>query len=385
MRCFVLALSLTLAACGRTGPAGSTTSLPVSGYEVDARGATAIVDQSWTLRGNGQPIGTIVGAVRCEDVLLLSDSDGVIRRMNLVSGSTEPSLAEGRENAAIGADCDRRLVYTLGSMGFGKATRGRRVLSILDLDTGAERRSIPLDLMMVTSATASITNGEFVVGGTWMPFAKAGYTHPPPATFFSDKKIGFGVNLSSGKAEPAFDPYEMSCRGAGRCVGGSLSRVQGDGTVAWIATQPTSSDLGLYDESRRLVRRLDITSPLFRKDGRTLDTLDAEQSMRWSTSNSVVSRADLFPDGVVVTVHYLARLPQDWVFGQTVDFDWWMNLHSLDGRKLVSDIRLPDMPIGRDDTDLYAIDYGPGGRRSAPDSVKVLRIAVKTGSAGFTP
>ena len=383
MRRFVLALSLTLAACGRTGPAGSTTSLPVSGYEVDARGAQAVIDQSWTLRGNGQPIGTIVGAVRCEDVLLLSDSDGVIRRMNLESGRTEPSIAEGRENAAFGADCDKRLVYTLGSQGFKRSARSRRILSMIDIDTGEERGSTALDLMMVTDSVASVVHGQFVVGGTWMPTPDGEYRHPPAAAFFSDKKIGFGVNLSSGKAEPAFDPYEMSCRGAGRCVGGSLSRVNGSDAVVWVAAQPASPEIGLYDDHRRLVRRLNIKSPLFLADGHTLESLDAGQSVRWSASNSLVSMAHAFGGDVVATVHQLTRLPERWQFGQPVEFEWWMNLHSLGGRKLVADIRIPGMPVGRDDTHVYAIDYGPGGRLGAPDSVKILRIPVKTGTAGF--
>ena len=66
-----------------------------------------------------------------------------------------------------------------------------------------------------------------------------------------------------------------------------------------------------------------------------------------------------------------------------MEFDWWLNVHSLDGKKLVSDIRLPGMPVGRVDTHIYAIDYGPGGRSGASDSVKVLRIPVKTGLGGF--
>ena len=216
-------------------------------FAVDAQGAAAVIDRSWTLHGNGQPIGTIMGAVRCGDTLLLNDSQGIIRRLDLASGRSEPSIAEGRENAVIGVDCDEGVVYSLGSSGFGKSQRGRRELTALDVKTGAERRSIPLDLMMMPAATAIVSNGEFIVGGTWMPMPKAGYQHPPPATFFSDKKIGFRVRLTGGESAAVFDPYEQSCRGAGRCVGGSISAVPGNAAVAWIATQPSSSEIGLYE------------------------------------------------------------------------------------------------------------------------------------------
>ena len=40
-----------------------------------------------------------------------------------------------------------------------------------------------------------------------------------------------------------------------------------------------------------------------------------------------------------------------------------MNLHRLDGTGVVSDMKLPGIPLFRDDRSLYMVDYGPGGRR----------------------
>ena len=71
------------------------------------------------------------------------------------------------------------------------------------------------------------------------------------------------------------------------------------------------------------------------------------------------------------------------MFGQSTEFDYWMNVHTLDGRRMVSDIKLPGMPIGRDDTHIYVTDYGPEGRHGAPAALKILRIPVKTGTEGF--
>jgi hypothetical protein len=129
-------------------------------------------------------------------------------------------------------------------------------------------------------------------------------------------------------------------------------------------------------------RRFDVTSPLFADDGSVLRTLGGEPAVRWTARNSLVKSAGQFGDAVA-TVHYRTRLPADYVFGQSTESDYWMNLHSLNRHKLVSDIKLPGMPIGRDDTHVYVTDYGPDGRHSAPGRLKILRIPVRAGTEGF--
>jgi hypothetical protein len=58
-----------------------------------------------------------------------------------------------------------------------------------------------------------------------------------------------------------------------------------------------------------------------------------------------------------------------------------MNIYAHDGTPLVSDARLPDLPIGRDDTHLYAVDYGPAGRGNSSERVRLARIPITTGAA----
>jgi hypothetical protein len=56
-----------------------------------------------------------------------------------------------------------------------------------------------------------------------------------------------------------------------------------------------------------------------------------------------------------------------------------MDLDRLDGRGVVSDVRLADLPVARDDGHLNVVDYGPAGRRvgSQDDLRDVPRRAVR--------
>ena len=57
-----------------------------------------------------------------------------------------------------------------------------------------------------------------------------------------------------------------------------------------------------------------------------------------------------------------------------IEFAVYMNLHTAGGEGLVSDIRLPDLPVGRDGGHLLVIDYGEAGRWGDGDRVDLLRI-----------
>jgi len=354
--------------------------LDPNAFEVDAKGAPAVVEQTLTIDGLSEPIGFVSAVARCGDLLLFADSNGLVRRLQLSTGQTLASIARDAANMAMGVDCPSRSIYLFGPAG-GRPQRGRLQVIALDLDTGAQRRAYPLELMMLPDWNATVADGALVVGGTWMPMPTDGkYQHPPAAAFYSDKKLGFRMTLDSGVATPWLPPFDLSCRA--HCPFSTLSRLVGQGPLAWLATQASSKQIALYDTGGVVHRRFDITSPLFADDGSVLGTLGGEPDVRWSARNSLLKSADQVGE-VVATVHYRTRLPADYMFGQSTEFDYWMNLHGLDGRKLVSDIKLPGMPIGRDDTHVYVTDYGPDGRHSAPDKLKVLRIPVKAGTEGF--
>lgn len=60
-----------------------------------------------------------------------------------------------------------------------------------------------------------------------------------------------------------------------------------------------------------------------------------------------------------------------------------MNLYSPAGARLVSDIRLPDLPVGHDESHILVIDYGGLGRRHNASQVRLLRVRVQSGHEGF--
>lgn len=374
MRILGLAALVVVAGCAAAPPRDP------NAFEVDANGAPAVIDQTLTLDGLGEPIGYVSAVARCGDLLLFADSSGQVRRHRLTTGETLPSIARDAANMALAVDCATRSVYLFGPSG-RRLEGGRLQVAQFDVDTGSQRRSHPFELMLLPDGNATVADGALVIGGTWMPTPTDGnYQHPPAAAFYRDKKLGIRVTLDSGAVTPWLPPYDISCRA--HCPFSTLSKVVGQGPLAWVATQSSSKEIAFYDGGGMVRRRFDITSPLFTDDGTVLRTLGGEPDVRWSARNSLLKSADQIAN-VIATVHYRTRLQAGYVFGQSTEFDYWMNLHAFDGRRLVSDIKLPGMPIGHDDTHLYVTDYGPDGRHSAPDKLKILRIPVTVGTEGF--
>jgi len=374
-------LSLALVGCVLlAGCSPATRPLDPNAFEVDANGAPAVIDQTLTLDGRGHPFAYVSAVARCGDLLLFADSGGQVRRFDMTTGTTLPSIAHDATNMSMGVDCASRSIYLFGPSG-RRPPRGKLQVQSFDIDTGVLGRAYPLELRLVPEANATVADGVLVIGGTWIPVpTAAGYQHPPTEAFYSDKKLGIGVALESGLVKPWLSPYDAACRAS--CALSTLSRVAGQGPLVWLASQSSSKEVAFYDASGEVRRRLDITSPLFIDDGSVLRTLGGEPDVRWSGRNSLVKSSHQIA-GIVATIHYRTRLPGDYVFGQSTEFDYWLNLHKMDGRRLVSDIKLPGMPIGHDDTHIYVTDYGPDGRHSAPDKLKILRIPVKTGTEGF--
>lgn len=373
-----IALAL-LAGCSTAPPPAP---LDANAFAVDAKGATAVIDQTLTLDGLGRPLGFVTSVERCGDLLLFADVNGAVRRMNLANGATLPSIAPDTANMAMAADCGARRVYLFGPSGAGRQ-RGRLQVATFDFDTGAAARVYPFSMMFLPDWNAAVVGGALIIGGTWMPTPAEGqYAHPPATSFFSDKKLGFRLALDSGEGRPFLAPFDVACRA--NCPFSTLAPVEGVGGLVWVATQASSKEVAFYDAGGAVKRRFDVTSPLFTDDGSVMRTLGGEPNVRWSARNSLIKQAFQF-GAVLATVHHRTILPKDYVFGQSTEFDYWMNLHALDGRRLVSDIKLPGMPIGRDETHLYVTDYGPDGRHSAPDQLKILRVPVRAGTESFRP
>ncbi len=101
---------------------------------------------------------------------------------------------------------------------------------------------------------------------------------------------------------------------------------------------------------------------------------DAETRVRWHASNSTIDRVFRFPHHIAV-VHVRPRLELGWVFGQQLDFVALMNVYTLSGELVKSDVPLPDLAVGQDDEGVFVVDYGKQGRRGDKTSVTLVRIA----------
>ena len=53
-----------------------------------------------------------------------------------------------------------------------------------------------------------------------------------------------------------------------------------------------------------------------------------------------------------------------------------MNVSRLDGTRVVSDVPLPDVPIGRDGGFMVVVDPGAAGRQTSSTTQTVVEIAI---------
>jgi hypothetical protein len=345
----------------------------------DANGAPAIVERTWTVSADdGNILGVLGTLVRCGDMAFITDVRAQrILRLNLRTGVQEPGWSVDVPPFAIGADCGRDRLFVAGG--------GSRAMAAFEIDarTGTKGRQYRLPATLFPQGGLSVVDAggaHVIVGGVALRDGQDTAERLGNMTidrFYSDKTIAARVALDSGAVTPAFQPFHPGCSGgAGTCMRATFTPNRAAG-AGWIVTQPTSASVGLYDDGRALVRTLDVRSPLFRRTGPAIPTSSAaEPEVRWAAENSLVHRAYSFPDGSIAVVHSLMELPKGWSFGLPIQFQAWMNVYDAGGRGIVSDVRLPELPIGQDDTHIYVADYGPDRRTGAYEQVRILQVAV---------
>jgi hypothetical protein len=112
------------------------------------------------------------------------------------------------------------------------------------------------------------------------------------------------------------------------------------------------------------------------RDGRTLEVNDsAEARMKWLGQNSTIAQVFAFPDAVVA-VHARPQMGPNYHLGDWVPFIAYMNVFGWDGLVRSRDIPLPDLAVGRDDNQVYAVDYGPEGRRNSAQRIRLVQIPI---------
>lgn len=347
-------------------------------YAFDAAGRAARVDQSWLLEpAEGNTFDIILSVARCGDDLFLSDTQNRISRIgtNATKARLQLFASEAQgvgRPGALAADCDRGRLHVVNT--------GPRTVVTFDIKSGNVIATQPFKREIYEVRFADLVEPEMLyIGGLWNADEPNALPKREIGAFFNSTWIGQRLSLASGAVDPGLAPYETRCIAAGSCTIADLDRVRGAKSAAWVSSQGTATGVALYDAGGKRTAVHDVRSPKFVRDGVELPVATpAAVYAEWQSRNSLIRHVFAFGDRIA-TVHTLTGLPPGWKFGEPTRQAVFMNLHALDGKGLVSDVKLPDFPVGRDDTHLYVVDYGAAGRRNGGERATLVRIPITAG------
>jgi hypothetical protein len=348
-------------------------------YAFDADGRPARIDQTWLLEpAAGDAFDIILSVARCGNDLFLSDTQNRVSRIDANAPKAQLRLFASEEQGigrpgAMAADCDRGRLHVVNT--------GPRTVVTFDVKSGKVLSSQPFKRELYEVHFADLVEPDVLsIGGLW----NADEPNPLPKRaadrFFTSTWIGQRVSLGTGAANPGLPPYETRCVAAGSCTMAALDRVRGGNAATWVAAQGIATSVALYDARATRTTLIDVRSPKFVRDGVELAVATpASVYMQWQSRNSLIRYVFAFGDRIV-TVHTLTGFPPGWKFGEPTRQAVLMNVHGLDGSALVSDVRLPDFPVGRDGTHLDVVDYGAAGRRNGGEHGTLVRIPIRGGA-----
>jgi hypothetical protein len=347
-------------------------------YAFDAAGRAARIGQSWPLRPEeNRTIDILLSVVRCGSQMFLADSQNRVFRVDLNAATATLHPFAGEEQGigrptALAVDCERQRLYVVNL--------GPRTVVTLNTVSGAVVSTQPFKRELYETRSAALAGPDALyIAGLWNSDPARGLPRRDVDSFFEATWLGEKLSLTDGNIEGALPPYETRCGAAGACAYADLDRVSGAGSTAWVAAQGTSTRVALYDARGGRTATVDVTSPKFLRDGTEMPVaIGGDVIERWKSRNSIIRRVFAIGDRLV-TIHTLTELGPNWQFGQQTGFSVFMNIHALDGRPLVSDVKLVDVPIGRDDANLYAVDYGAAGRRNGATDATLVRIPITAG------
>jgi hypothetical protein len=340
-----------------------------------AGGTAAYRDAEWRLDFAPPGAGLIVGAAICgDDAFLLDRQRALVHHVDLrrrivvdeLGASTGAAL---RTPSGLAADCPARRLYVVDSTG----------VVAIDADSGAPRGRFrqPSGFTNSTgSAILDVGSHTLSAPGLWSP-AESMWQPTSAVPMFDGSRIGYRLDLETGAVARLVPAIDRGCWSLGpNCVYASLDRVRTP-AGGWIAAHRVSVAVGVFDPRLQLLRTIDVRSPMFLDSGTRNTSKSIVDMVAWNERNSVIRDVFSFGD-TIATVHSFNRT-RGWKPGQPTEFEVFMNLHALDGRGLVSDVRLPDLPVGRDETSLYIVDYGSTGHRPlGHESITLVRMPVHT-------
>lgn len=366
--------------CGPEAP--ESLSPAPSRYAVDARGAFAAVAERTTLRWpSGQPSGLLSVAALCASQAYLSTPPGDgIDVVDLDQGAWTGRIGrrgggpgEFREVRDLAVDCARDRLYVVdgvrGVLTFERSS-GRYLTT--------HARPADFSPSLARQPLLSTDGGVLYVPGVWPGGARGAYAAEPKERMYHDSMLMWRVDLTGGDDVRMVTPIDAGCLGDGAtCVRMSLDRLD---SGAWVMAQGGGTRAAVLSEKDGTPLRIfDVRSPRFLRDGGVVDWgRGIEQSVAWGETNSVINGIYAY-DGVIATVHRHSAA-SNWRPGDTVQFHVFMNLHTARGEGLVSDIRLPGLPVGRDGEHLLILDYGEAGRRADADELDLVKIPIGLGA-----
>lgn len=363
---------------GTLGAGGTASSVPrwsrpersAASFRADAAAVTASADAEWRLSPGGSRIGLIMSVAVCgHEAFLLDRQLGVVHRADLNAGTiTGDATSRGiRQVAGLAADCSRRVLYIVDGRGVG----------VFNMDSGAKLARFAKPDNFVNSIGTPVldeSSHTLAVPGVWS--SQSNWRSKPADRMFENDRIGYRLDLARGTTSPMVAAVERGCWSLGpNCLYATLDGVTGSRRARWLAAHVVGMSVGVYDANYRLLRTIDVRSPQFRENGERNERQSLTEMVAWNEDNSVIRQVYGFGDRIV-TVHSFNRT-RGWKPGGQTDFEVFMNVHSTDGDGVVSDVRLRDLPVGRDDRALYVVDYGNAGRRLlSADPVWLMRVAV---------
>ena len=370
------ACSALLAVCASSG-CGSN-DVPRQAFRVFADGRPAVTAETITIQWPaGRPVGIIGGIAVCgATAYLTAPVVGTVHRVDLDAGRAVGSI--GRRGQGPGE---------FQMPGLPAADCARNLLHVVDVPFSVSTFSIP-DGRFVRrrDGDPAFSNAP---GGRALLSAGGGHLYAPGIwgldfgavrnrDYFRGTRLAAEVSLADDTSRPFFVPITADCpSGDAECLRFTFDRTGAGEDAGWVYAQGPGTTVGIASagrDPRQDVRR-DI--PAFVRDGRRLAPgLGPAATTEWGLANSTLSDAYAF-GGHIAVVHRRNATTWDPAGAAGVRFNVFINVFDADGRGLIADLSLPDIPIGRGDDLMYIVDYGPAGRRAdAGDSIRLSGISV---------
>lgn len=347
-------------------------------YLLEAGGQPAAIDSAITLTFPGaEGSGLILNADICGDeVYLLAPAHKYVQVGDLASGVVGRHIGKPgngpedfRRPVSMGVDCSARKVYVAEGKGGVLAFR---------MEDGQYENTYPhapeFRTSMGTRTVVATDGSGLILSGLWSP--QPGHSWTVGDGMFKGHQVGLRLHLSDPSGRPVAAAYERDCNtDLTACLRADVQPIDAGG--GWVVGHASSTRIVVLDSTGAMLRAIDIRSPEFLRDGTTPDE-PTEAQLEWGTTNSTVW--GLYAIGDRIAVVHSRNGTKNWRRGQVMQFDVFMNLYSLSGDRLVSDVRLPGLPVGRDGEHLLVIDYGLAGRRHNATQVTLVRIPLRIGA-----